>query len=337
VASISFVAGKWRVLIRRKGHDTISKRFDTKAKAQAWARDIEGQIISGTRAATVESKQTIGDLIRQYIKLRSGTRPILDTSTEHYTLKHLSRSLGDRVASELTVDDLLGWARMRKDEGAGPFTINGDLSKLGTVLRYTDATALPVLANARPKLNYLRLIGGGGVRERRPEPEEAQLIFEWLAKEKGQKYSDFAQFAAVTAMRRGEICRILWTDLDVPKKLVLIRDRKDPRNKVGNDQWVPLLGQAWEIAQRQPKVDDRIFPIHPQTVSKYFTEACKTLGIPDLHLHDLRHDGISAMFEKGFQIQEVALVSGHKSWNMLKRYTNLKPESLHSHAANQDK
>lgn len=337
MASISFVEGKWRVLIRRKGHNPISKRFDTKAKAQAWARDIEGQIISGATAATAASKATIADLIKQYIRLRSGTRPILDTSTEHYTLKQLSRSLGDRVASELTVDDLLGWAQMRKDEGAGPFTINGDLSKLGTVLRYTDATALPVLANARPKLNYLRLIGGGGVRERRPEPEESTLILEWLAKEKGQKYADFAQFAAITAMRRGEICRILWDDIDHQKKMVLIRNRKDPRKKTGNDQWIPLLGQSWDLMMRQPKTDTRIFPIHPQTISKYFTEACKTLGIPDLHLHDLRHDGISAMFESGFAIQEVALVSGHKSWDMLRRYTNLKPESLHSHAANRDK
>lgn len=337
MASISFVEGKWRVLIRRKGHNPISKRFDTKAKAVAWARDIEGQIISGATAPNVASKATIADLIKQYTKLRSSTRPILDTSTEHYTLKQLSRSLGDRVASELTVDDLIGWAQMRKDEGAGPFTINGDLSKLGTVLRYTDASALPVLANARPKLSYLRLIGGGGVRERRPEPEEARLILEWMADKKGQQYADFVQFAAITAMRRSEICRILWDDLDHKKMMVLIRDRKDPRNKIGNDQWIPLLGESWDLALRQPKVSERIFSIHPQTISKYFTEACRELGIPDLHLHDLRHDGISSLFENGFAIHEVALVSGHKSWNMLKRYTNLKPESLHSHAANRDK
>ena len=65
MASISFVEGKWRVLIRRKGHNPISKRFDTKAKAQAWARDIEGQIISGATAATATSKATIADLIRR--------------------------------------------------------------------------------------------------------------------------------------------------------------------------------------------------------------------------------------------------------------------------------
>ena len=64
-------------------------------------------------------------------------------------------------------------------------------------------------------------------------------------------------------------------------------------------------------------------------MSKYFTEACRELKIPDLHFHDLRHEGTSKLFEEGYDIQEVSLVTGHKRWDNLKRYTNLKPESLH--------
>ena len=65
---------------------------------------------------------------------------------------------------------------------------------------------------------------------------------------------------------------------------------------------------------RQPMVDGepRLWPVHEQTLSKYFKASCDALGIPDLHLHDLRHDGISAMFEAGFDIPHVAVVSGHK-------------------------
>ena len=129
----------------------------------------------------------------------------------------------------------------------------------------------------------------------------------------------------------GEIARLTWQDIDESKRLALVRDRKDPRRKAGNDQWVPLLGEAWTVLQRQPKVDGepRIFPIGESTVSKYFTEACKALDIPDLHFHDLRHEGTSRLFEEGFEIQQVALVTGHKDWRHLRRYTQLKPESLH--------
>jgi len=329
MASISFVRGKYRALVRRKGYKSISKSFPTEAKAKAWARDIEGQIVSGKPSTATNDSVTIGQLIEKYRKMRSTTRPILDTSNEHYVLKQLKRTLGEVVASRLTVDDLIGWATSRREEGAGPYTINCDLSRIGTVFRYAGEGLADTAAAARPKLSYLGLIGGGGQRERRPTNNEAEAVLQWLAANRGQCYADFAQFAALTAMRRGEVARLLWSDLQTDKKMVLIRDRKDPRKKSGNDQWVPLLGKSWELALQQPKVEERIFPIHPQTMSKYFTEACRALSIPDLHLHDLRHEGISTMFEQGFDIPQVALVSGHKDWRHLRRYTNLKPESLH--------
>lgn len=98
-----------------------------------------------------------------------------------------------------------------------------------------------------------------------------------------------------------------------------------------------MLGDSWALSQRQPKVDDRIFPVHPQTKSKYFTEACRALSIPNLHLHDLRHEGVSKMFEQGFDIPHVAVVSDHKDWKHLKRYSQIKPESLHDHGTHPEK
>jgi integrase len=131
---------------------------------------------------------------------------------------------------------------------------------------------------------------------------------------------------------------VTWQDIDEAKRLALVRDRKDPRRKAGNDQWVPLLGEAWTVLQRQPKVEGepRIFPIGESTVSKYFTNACRDLDIPDLHFHDLRHEGASRLFEEGYEIQQVALVTGHKDWRHLRRYTQLKPESLHPPKAEPD-
>lgn len=322
--------GKWRALIRRKGHKSISKWFDTKAKAAAWAAEIEKQISEGTVVATAATQETVSALIKKYRNLRASNRPILDTSTEHYTLKQFTKNLGDRVASQLTVDDILGWALMRRDEGAGPYTINCDLSKFGTVLRYTAINLLPLLDAARPKLSYLGLTGGGGLRERRPTEEETRLILLWLEQHKGRRFRDYTEFAILTAMRRGEVSSLLWADLDTEKKLILVRNRKDPRKKIGNDQWVPLLFGSFDLILSQPRDGERIFQVQPQTISKYFKEGCDALGIPDLHFHDTRHEGISQMFEHGFDIPHVAVVSGHRDWRHLKRYTNIKPESLHS-------
>ncbi|PHM46872.1 integrase [Xenorhabdus sp. KK7.4] len=94
---------------------------------------------------------------------------------------------------------------------------------------------------------------------------------------------------------------------------------------------VPLLGEAWDIVQRQPKSETGlIFPYKPSGISHGFREACKELGIEDLRYHDLRREGASRLFEAGFSIEEVAQVTGHRSLNVLWQvYTELYPQSLH--------
>ena len=73
-----------------------------------------------------------------------------------------------------------------------------------------------------------------------------------------------------------------------------------------------------------PKRKSEIFPYSPDAITANFTRACKLLGIEDLHFHDLRHDGISRLFEMGWNIPHVAAVSGHRSWVTLKRYTHIR-------------
>lgn len=335
MASIIQINGKWRALIRRKGHPSYCQTFATKAQAATWARGIEADIDRGQISAprtVVGQVVLVSDLIDTYRKLREKKRPVRDDSNEHYMLKALEKGLGSLDVSRLSTQDLIAYAEARSEGGAGPYTVNMDISKLGTVLRLAGAVKklkLPdVVGEARPALNHAGLIGDGGKRERRPTEDELFRAIEWLSANKGQIYADVVRFAVATAMRRGEIVRLLWADVNEEKRLVLIRNRKDPRKKVGNDQWVPLLGEAWGLVQSQPK-GDLIWPIHEQTLSKYFKEACDALSIPDLRFHDLRHEGISRLFEDGFDIPRVALVSGHKSWNNLKRYTQLKPEALH--------
>jgi integrase len=123
--------------------------------------------------------------------------------------------------------------------------------------------------------------------------------------------------------------------------MLTIRDRKDPREKKGNDQRIPLLAvsgyDAMALIEEQRAIrgneDDRIFPYCHKSAGTAFTRACRDLDIEDLHFHDLRHEGTSRLFEAGFRIEQVALVTGHKDWKMLRRYTHLKPESLHDVAS----
>jgi integrase len=136
------------------------------------------------------------------------------------------------------------------------------------------------------------------------------------------------EFALATAMRLGEIVSVEWEDIDHNQRTILIRDRKHPRSKYGNSDLVPLLPEAWSILQASSRLDGRIFPYNAHSVSRAFWEACKFLKIDNLRFHDLRHEAISRLFEKGLNIHQVAVISGHKDWKSLKRYTHIHPVSV---------
>ncbi len=323
----------WRVQVRRKGHKPITRTFATRREAEAFGRRTEAEIDAG-RAPVLTGGVTVGTAITAYRELRDASpRPIALQSNEHYMLRHLEDALGEEPVEALTPQRLAAWARTRREEGAGGYTVGMELSKLGTALRFASISlhqVLPdVVAAARPMLTHLQLVGPGSERDRRLAPGEQARLLElappWLA--------DVIRFALATAMRRGEIARLAWADLDPVKRLALIRDRKDPRRKVGNDQWVPLLLlagiDAWEVVQRQPRAGALVFPQSPELISDTFRVVCAAASIADLHFHDLRHEATSRLFEAGYSIEQAALVTGHKNWRMLARYTQLRPESLH--------
>ena len=135
-------------------------------------------------------------------------------------------------------------------------------------------------------------------------------------------------FAMYSARREAEICRLEWRDLNPSERTGLVRDAKHPRTKKGNHRQFKFTLEAWEIAGRQPRGADYVFPYKPKSIGAAFTRACHLLGIQDLTFHDLRHEATSRLFERGYQIHEVAQFTLHDSWNELKRYTHLRPGAV---------
>jgi integrase len=182
------------------------------------------------------------------------------------------------------------------------------------------------------------LVGKSNERDRRPTQDELSRLIEY-AESNPQQFLPLGRiirFAVATAMRQAEICRIEWSDVNMTKRTVTIRDRKDPRRKDGNHQVVPLLNStgydAGQLILEQRIVTrglGRVFPYHSKSVGAAFHRSCNAIDLDDPCFHDLRHEGTSRLFEAGFSIQQVAMVTGHKDWRMLRRYTNLKPEDLH--------
>jgi len=113
--------------------------------------------------------------------------------------------------------------------------------------------------DARPLLLQMGLTGKSKRRSRRPVSDLLERL-EARSDHVAAKiaFVDILNFSILSCMRVGEVCKIRWEDVDEKQKVVLVRDRKDPRKKSGKHMLVPLLGEAWAIVQRQPKTSERI-------------------------------------------------------------------------------
>lgn len=336
MASIIQVGDKWRAQVRRKGHPTATKTFQTKREAEAWARRIEAAI-EQQRPALLAESMTVATLLEQYRRMREDLgRPVDPISNTHYMLQHLTEDLGAVRVADLTPQKLASWAKARHEQGAGGYTVNMELSALGTAIRHTSSFLnihLPdVVGQSRPLLHYGQLIGGGSRRTRRPTDDELQRLLEWL-QQRNPITADAVRVAAITGLRRGEIARIQWSDVDELRRAVLVRQRKHPRRVEARDEWVPLLGDAWDIVQRQQRDDTRIFPVSRETLTDSVTAATRALGIPDLRLHDMRREATSRLRELGFDADARKAVTGHRSDEIHSRYVAVSIESLHEQFA----
>lgn len=327
MASIYKHGEGWRAQVRRKGHKTLSKTFSKKVLAEKWVREMEGAIEEGKFHA---NDPDVGVLIQRYIDEVLPIKPL--QRTHHATMRTLRRRLGGVLVSQLTAKWMLDYTKGRD---VAPSTMDQEFVFIAMALRHAD-TFWEVRPDwdewkrGRHALRNYGLTGRSVERARRISDDEVEAILDHM--KSTLPMEELIAFSIDTAMRLSEVCRIRWSDLNEQKRTVVIRDRKHPSLKKGNDQTVPLLGRSFDIIKRQARQSGRIFPYKTGSISAAWSRAAELAGVNDARWHDLRHEGVSRLFESGYSMVEVALVSGHKDLNMLRRYTHLSPERLHDKA-----
>ena len=126
------------------------------------------------------------------------------------------------------------------------------------------------------------------------------------------------EIAIETCMRRGEILSLKWGNVDFEKRQALL-----PETKNGRSRWVPLSEKVLAVLADLNREDELIFPITDVAFRQAWDRLRRRAGITDLTFHDLRHEGISRLFEKGFNIPKVMEISGHRTASQLFRYVHL--------------
>ncbi|WP_045834455.1 site-specific integrase [Hyphomicrobium sp. 99] len=322
-----------KIILKRAG--TVihreSKTFERRAAAVAWIEKREGEL---ARPGEIEranaSKVTLADAIDKYTT--DSAKEIGRTKAQ--VLKAIkSYSIAAKECHLIQSSDIVALSK-ELAKGRKPQTVANYLSHLAAVFAIAgpawgyrlDAQAMKDAFTVGKRLGYT---GKSQERDRRPTLDELEtLLTHYQERHRRRPRSCpmhyVCAFALFSTRRQEELTRIRWEDLDVPGSRVMVRDMKNPGEKIGNNVWCDLPEPALRIIQAMPKKGERIFPYSARSISANFTRTCQLLGIEDLHFHDLRHDGVSRLFEIGTSIPRAAAVSGHRSWQTLQRYTHMR-------------
>jgi len=331
-------SGGWQARVRRRGYPTTSKTFRTKAEAETWARSIETEMDKGAFVSVSDAERTtFRDLLKRF---REEFAPMhyrkRDDEKEAWRFQcaRLEDFFGDY--SLIAIDQKLV-ARFRDErlkppggnsrKPVGEATVRKEIFMLSKILGFAQTECGIVLPRGNP-VDKIRKPSDGRSRDRRLTAEEWQRLEEECRKSRNHLLAPALTIAVETAMRQGELLQLQWQHFDKKRRLALLLNPKKLKNE--EPRAVPLSSRAIEVLEKLPRaLSGPIFPVERLTLYHAFIAAAKRAGIEDYTWHDLRHEALSRLAERGdFSVLEMAAVSGHKTLQMLKRYTHLQAENL---------
>lgn len=303
---------------------TIRKRIlsrqahtELHAKAEEPASFVYNDIPIGERPL---SSLTVGDLVAKYrdeVTVRK-----LSRHSETYILNaFLREKIAAIPLTKIRLADFHTY-RYARLEKVKPGTVNREI---GIIKHAFDVAmhewGIPLKENPLKRMKKMRPQNG---RTRRLEPGELEMLETFFSSIRNPYLVPMIHFAIETAMRRGEILAMKWKDINYRNNTLHI-----PVTKNGYSRIIPLTDRALDILQSLPSThSEHVFPTSSNAAKMAWQRLIERTDIDDLHFHDLRHEAISRLFEKGLSVPEVALISGHRDYRMLFRYTHLKPEDL---------
>jgi integrase len=310
---------QWEVRIRKKGYPTHCKTFSRKTDADQWARDIESEM---TRSVFVSRKEAESTTLQN--ALERFEEEFLDGYAQPKQIKSRIKIIKERPIALMPLASIRGkdvadFIKSREEEGRASQTILHEVNLISRVFEISRKDwGMESLHNPTQRVNKPKQNKG---RTRRLEKGEEKELLEKAPEE----LKPIILLALETAMRRGEIAMMRWEHVDLKKRYVHL-----PKTKNGEARSVPLSPVALDILKSIPRqIKGDVFLLHPDTISKWFRSAADDAGLTDLRFHDLRHEATSRLFENtDLDFMEVKGITGHKSLQMLSRYSHLRAHKL---------
>ncbi len=325
MATIRKLRGRWQAQVRRRGLKPRCKSFDSKSDAEKWARDLEAQVdrfgaAPDTRLLEVT---TLGDLLERYQREVSPTKrgAVQEIQRIDVLRRH---DLAYRTLIGLSQQDIASF-RDERLASVAPSTVVRELAILSHVIEVAIRDWGYPLSRNVVKLVRRPVIRNE--RSRRLKRDEEQRLLAGCDAGQIPFFKTLIIVAIETGMRRGELLGLQWDDISHNRRVITLHMTKN-----GSGREVPLSQRAFDALMTWkaecPVDQSTVFPTTSGALEQAWRRLLKRVGIEGLRFHDLRHEGVSRLFERGLNMIEVSSISGHKELRMLKRYTHLSADDL---------
>ena len=163
---------------------------------------------------------------------------------------------------------------------------------------------------------------------RRIEDDVFDVLFYAANKSRNNYLIDAIKLAVETGMRRGEVANLAWSDVDLQRSLITVRD-----TKTGHDRVIVMSPNARKVIEdRREKLCDPFDTAKVLGTSnnalKLAWQRCRKRAGANVRFHDLRHEACSRFFEMGFSPAEVSSLSGHLTLKSLMRYSHATQDKI---------
>lgn len=312
----------WQATIRRKGYPVQVRTFRNRRDAQAWARQIESEVERGVFVSRAEAESTtLAEALERYAaeyapRLRSELAIVAQCRRlTHYPIAQMH-------LAAIRMKDVADFRDARMAEGVAANTVRLDLALLSRLFHVAASEwGMEALRNPCRLVQRPKLPPG---RDRRLVGDEEQRLLAACDDARTPWLKPAVILALETAMRQGELLLLRWEHVDLTKRTAHL-----PETKNGTARDVPLSSRAAAVLKTLPRsIDGKVLATTREGLRQAWERACKRAGITGLRFHDLRHEAASSLAERGLHPLELAAVTGHKSMQMLKRYTHLRAEDL---------
>ena len=342
-------SGTWKAVIRKQGWPTKAKTFRTKRDAEDWSRRTEDEMVRGIYIERGSSERfTFDKALDRYLSEVTPTKRATTQRAEKLKAIPLRAFFGAYSMAAINVDLIARYRderlatlsqRVSKRTGKAttlsPATVRLELALLGHV--FTTAVREWRIGLIQNPVTNVRKPAAGDGRDRRLQASEEVRLRKAIEAHSNPMLGWIFTLALETGMRSSELVGLRISQIDLSRRIVRLSLTKNDTART-----VPLTLKATDTLSSalrnplRPSDCDLVFfgepgrdgLRRPYAFTKVWMDIKESLGMHDLRFHDLRHEAVSRLVEAGFSDQEVSAISGHKSMQMLKRYTHLRAEDL---------